>query len=454
MADGSRTAAEFYDERDRRTRQMGVLNEAVARPVAITFGADLAGNRTAQVAVLALVNMLSRLHRRLRISAPESPLLGKGLVPATTLQGALVAAARAIDPFITVDVTSSDSEALSVQVADGPRWYLGAEGACGVLATSPQIFSVEDHAVLGGGMAACLAAAAACNSALGRPSAPARISAWDFMEGPDASGGKPLGHVELGSVLLVGAGAVASALAYWIRECDVSAAWMAIDRDDLLLHNTNRSLSTTAADAGWPNGTPLKKVEILSRMLGAEPRVCWYDEWVTANPEVRPDLVLPLANGRHVRRLVGRRFEPVLLHATTSTAWQAQLHRHVGGLDDCIECRMRAYDSADPVQLSCSTAVIPTSEESSSDAALPFLSGSAGLLLASTLWRMAAGQAPITRENHWSLHFDTTHRIADCARFECTDDCTNRLPSDVRQQIAAASRWAHLLLGRGYEIAP
>lgn len=448
MDDHTRRAARFYAERDRRSRQLGVLDAATDIPVHITFSQELAENRTAHVALLALVNMVSRLHRRLCISAPDVPLLAKPLVPATSLRSSLLATARAIDPFIVLSEESVEGKGLSIRVGDGQAWYLGAEGARGTLAAGLQPFSVGNQSVLGAGMSACLAAAAACKSALGRSVAAARVSAWDLTEGGDASAGPSVGSLDLGSVLVVGAGAVASALAYWIRELDVQACWTAIDRDDLVLHNTNRALSSLAEDAGWadgtPGGTPVKKVTILNRVLGAVPEVCWYDDWIQRNPEARPDLVLPLANSRQVRRLIGQRFEPLLLHATTSTAWQAQLHRHIGGMDDCIECRMRAHESAEPVQLACSTAPVTNPDGTSSDAALPFLSGAAGLLLTSALCRLAVGEVA-RGENHWSLHFDSNHRMGDRSRFECTADCETRMPFAVREQIATGSRWAHIL---------
>jgi hypothetical protein len=47
-----------------------------------------------------------------------------------------------------------------------------------------------------------------------------------------------------------------------------------------------------------------------------------------------------LANGRDVRTLVAQRGEPLLLHATTSPNWTAELHRHRPERDDCPRCRI------------------------------------------------------------------------------------------------------------------
>lgn len=61
--------------------------------------------------------------------------------------------------------------------------------------------------------------------------------------------------------------------------------------------------------------------------------------WV-AQPGRRPDLIRPLANEFDVRRAIGQRGEPILIHATTSPNWTAELHRHLADRDGCMDCRL------------------------------------------------------------------------------------------------------------------
>src|SRR5690348_5542772 len=108
-----------------------------------------------------------------------------------------------------------------------------------------------------------------------------------------------------------------------------------------------------AEHAGWGGTTRWRKVDVFSAGLAAaRPFFGWYDDWLAANDEARPDLILPLANERGVRRAIAHRHEPVILHATTSRSWQAQMHRHIAGLDDCIDCRVRGV--AAPARFGCS----------------------------------------------------------------------------------------------------
>ena len=59
---------------------------------------------------------------------------------------------------------------------------------------------------------------------------------------------------------MVGAGAVATAAAYWLVQWGNLSSWTTIDHDTVALHNTNRSLLFFPDDAGWPDGTPQAKV--------------------------------------------------------------------------------------------------------------------------------------------------------------------------------------------------
>ena len=141
----------------------------------------------------------------------------------------------------------------------------------------------------------------------------------------------------------------------------------------------------TAAHAGWPDGEPrgtsLAKAVAAAQAIEAGHHTQWYDQW-QPDHDVRYDLVLPLANDRGVRALMTQRGEPLLLHATTSANWTAELHRHSPDRDDCPACRIP--DTAQP-KMACANGPAIPEQPSSPDAALPFLSAGAGLLLAAAL---------------------------------------------------------------------
>jgi molybdopterin/thiamine biosynthesis adenylyltransferase len=448
--------ARFYEQRDRRTREYladTIAEQWFERPVAVYVGGDAAGSPRGQLAVLALVNMLARVHRHLCVLCPDNRLLVPHAVLANgscghlSLQDALVAQATAIDPFLRLDFTPRILPAAGIAVGgaiDRPvPWYVGFDGSVVQLSAAPVPVDPRDGFSLGACFAACLAAATAFRLVLGRPVATAKVSAWS-LEPPRNGDPAPsvLGVLDVGNVLMVGAGAVGSGAAYWLRQTGLGGEWVVVDGDVAELHNTNRSLGLTAADAGWPHNAPRPKAEVTADLIGASAKACWFDE--LDHDGLCPDLILPLANERGVRSSISQMGQPLLLHATTSRAWEAQLHRHISGLDDCIVCRMPVQ--ASKVRLECSTVSIG-SPGASSDAALPFLSATSGLLLVNALYRLMAGELAKDDRNFWRVMFNSVHGLTRSGRCHCLNTCCGILPPGARRRINGGRRWTHLDLG-------
>lgn len=439
----------FYAERDRRTAEYGIDPATLEAPVAVMVGEDAAASRPGQVAVLALVNMLARIHRSIAIAVPPAPLIARSLVPAQDLRDAVVATAVAIDPFIRIEVVEDrPSGAPSVGVGEllphGLDVYAGADGAVGILRDEPTPVSPADPTILGAGLGVCLTAADLLHLVVaGRRPFPRRVSAWGFGEGVAADRGPDvLAPVDVGDVLVVGAGAVGSGLLYWLREIGIMGEWEVVDGDVVRLHNTNRSLGFVAADAGWPDGEPLPKADRTAGLVGATPFVGWYDQWIQAHPSSRPDLVLPLANDRGVRHLIANRGEPILMSATTSPHETAALHRQIAGRDDCMDCR---FPDASVPRFECSTGSIDTEKGTSTDAALPFLSAAAGLLLAAGLLQLQAGGIIERPENQWTLWAATQNRSWQFSRRQCNEDCRSAMPIEAVRSINRHTRWGGVL---------
>jgi len=444
----------FYAERDRRTRQYGATADALERPILIMVDPEVAATRAGQIATLALVNMAARVHRRIALIIPGVPLIARSLVPAADLQSAAIGIARAINPvldlYLEPNIEGCDFVArigLGTELPSSLDAYLDWHGGLGVLATSPIPGPTHDPASrFGAATAAVLGAVALFRLGHGQAVHPARLNPLDFTTGAAAGTRDHTGPIDVGDVLVVGAGAVATALLYWARELGTSGGWDIVDGDIAKLHNTNRCLTMTAADAGWPNGepttTPVAKAATAARAIGARAHPQWYDHWQPQH-EARHDLVLPLANGRSVRTLIAQRGEPLLLHATTSSNWTAELHRHRPDHDDCPACRIR--DTARP-QMTCSTGPAVPEEPDSPDAALPFLSAGAGLLLAAALADLPAAAALEHPVNHWQLDLTLTGRLLRPLRHPPRDGCRHIQPRRVRQafQSTESRRWDHL----------
>lgn len=439
----------FYAERDRRTRQYGGHDDALEQPVHLIVGPDVADTRSGQIATLALVNLIVRAHRRLLVHLPNGPLRASSLVPADDLQTAVTRTALAINPVL--DLTTGPGTPIRVglgrDVPAGLDVYLGWVGGRGTMSTTPLPAGETDpQSVFGAATAAVLGAAAVFRIAHDQPVRTTRFNPIELAADDHAGIRDHRTPIDVGDVLTVGAGAVAAALMYWLRELGVVGSWDIVDRDVVALHNTNRCMTMTAADAGWPHGeptdAPMSKAVAVSRAIGGRPHPAWYDQWQPSHPR-RHDLVLPLANDRGVRRLIAQRGEPLLLHATTSASWTAELHRHLPDRDDCIDCRLP--DTTAP-RLQCATGPTDPNNNSSPDAALPFLSAAAGLLLAAALATLPDGPATAGRYNHWHLDLTLATPLVRPHQHQSRPACREQPPAPVRAQVSESDprRWDRL----------
>jgi hypothetical protein len=433
----------FYAERDLRTLDYGGIASALERPVGVHVGADAASTFSGQVATLALVNMAARVHRNLCVVAPNAPLLSHGsLATSVDLASACLATARAINPCIELSSEPSPG-ATSIglgKLAKESSFYAGSRGPAGWIESQPSGFEDEPLAVIGAGMSACFAAAALFRSVHGAFVRPASFDAWSMAESSSPVGSANHNPLDLGRTLMVGAGAVGSALAYWLREYGYHGEWIIIDGDVVELHNTNRSLAFTAEDAGWPGGVAKKKSDVVAALIRAQSFPDWFANWIQTNGDAGFDTILPLANGPGVRHSIASMGRNVLMHASTSPNWTAELHRHLAGRDDCLDCRM---GSESQTTFDCSTGPAPTrGGESGPDTALPFLSAAAGLLLLSGLIRLQEGIMDSGPANHWRVFLNFPRRITQAIPWSCHDGCTVVLPAAARAAINAGTKWA------------
>jgi hypothetical protein len=464
--------ARFYAQRDARTIAYGSTDAALDRPVRLVIRAA-AATRPGQIALLALANMVVRTQRSLHVSLPDVPLRARALVERATLAEALTDTVMAINPALTLSIVMESCLDLEPAVVDPvlghgnaitigigndaigtADLFLGWTGGRAELSIEPVATGGTEGDVLGAATAACLGAAAVFHLSHGRSIAAVQVNLVERRAAPIAGQQQPaatigtsslVGPLDLGDLVIVGAGALTHALGYWVAEVGMVGRRRVIDRDHAELHNTNRCLGMTAADAGWPDGLPggaaLDKATIAARLFGAEPISQWYHEWLDTEPVTeRPDLILPLANEHGVRALVAARGEPLLLHATTSANWTAELHRHRPDIDDCPACRLP--ETTAPT-FACSTG--PADPRlPASDAALPFLSAAAGLMLVVALAQLGErGRLLTDRHNHWRLCFEQLVQIRPAVR--PASGCPHTPPKAARERIRSAwRRWDDL----------
>lgn len=452
---------EFYRRRDKRTKQYLDRALPIGAHVCIAAGGAASRSPAGQLLLLSLANQAARAHRRINFVLPEDAARVEFRSPLSSeraLGDALIDVCQSIDPCGKFELLHDPPESADVSVAIGAAsgdsgfdWYLGVEGSVGRLSGQPCSFPANGNEgnMRGAAVASCLGAAAIFRTSLGLAVRPCSLSSWNYREGEEAALG-PSGHtpVDVGTVLVVGAGAVGSALAYWADALGADGNWTVVDKDLVELHNTNRGLLFLPSQAGWPRGEPEHKSKIVARYFpgGSPPVKEWYDE--SDRLDERFDVVLCLANERDVRTLVAQRHATVVLHATTGEQWLSQMHRHIAGRDDCIRCRT---NDVRELAFGCSAAPLPKEgngvaepEENSPDAALPFLSAASGLMLYTALQRLQAGVLPRGAWNDWRWYFDFEHKISKRGKRKCKASCEVPIGAEVRQMANADTRWNHL----------
>jgi hypothetical protein len=445
---------EFYQERDRRTDAYFDREGRKDARIGIEVGREVVETPAGQLALLALANQAARIHRRIHFSVgnPEADLRASVPFAEKTIGETLWETCTGIDPCGDFNISSDPpgGEVLSLGIGQGltgaHSWYIGADRAVARLSKTSLPFVGSDPALLrGAALASCLGAAALLRDSFGKDVNERRVSAWNFEDGEEAGRGPAdLPAIDVGSVLMVGAGAVGGALAYWLHAFGVSGTWTVVDPDHVELHNTNRHLLSRAEDAGWTedeNTTTVSKSELTARYLPGEAEQEWYRD--ASSPKELHDVVLCLANEQDVRTKIAQRNDPIVLHATTGQSWLSQLHRHIAGRDDCIRCR--THDVRE-THHECSEIEIEDAmgSEESGDAALPFLSAASGLMLASALQRLQAEEIANTPYNNWDWDFAAVRGMARKRVHECRDDCSVWVPPEVRERMNTPLRWAHL----------
>jgi hypothetical protein len=103
-----------------------------------------------------------------------------------------------------------------------------------------------------------------------------------------------------------------------------------------------------------------------------------------------------------------------------------------------MDCR---FPDATIPKFECSTGPVQTSEGTSTDAALPFLSATAGLLLAGGLLQLKAKSIGDRPENQWTLWVATANRSWQVSRRSCAAGCMNAVPMSVVRDVNRKSRW-------------
>jgi len=246
---------------------------------------------------------------------------------------------------------------------------------------------VETTHTLGAVAAACFGVAEVFRRAVGfAPFDGTRIFDLFTLAFTDVPSRGPEPGRHLGDVLLIGAGAVGSAMAYVVARAGFKGRFLVIDFDRVKVENFNRS---PVFAVSTHNELKADAVAACLQASGSEAE-SFPGDWeafVKAGriDDYRSFTWVPVANERGVRRSVQSNLPPRSVHASTSTNWGVNFGRHLLPSDGCLLCRFPTEPLTEAV-LACSTGEVPSAGQKV-DAALPFVSLFAGLTIVAELAR-------------------------------------------------------------------
>jgi hypothetical protein len=392
------TSEEFYRRRDQRTGLVVESSGYREASIRITLARD-ATSFADQVAFLTAVNLTARWCRTIALSAPPAALearLGSafGLAGMSVVEAA-TALARATDPFGRVGTNPGTEPTIHLAIdTDAPPEAYPVMGRGWIAMAGDAVRGDGDtENPLGAVLAACVGSAYLFRSAVGIPCpAGVRLSLWNLRGGETANQGPQLPLVSLGRVLVVGCGAVGSAILYLVPLTGLKGEFDLVDRDSVQISNLSTAPIFFADHVGD------EKVEIAVEYLrrnglSAVAHPLWFDEAVAAGRIFveRPDVVIPTANERGVRWAIQHQVPPLQIYGTTGRNWDSFLGRHIPLKEDCLACRFPRSQLVDEPMLACGSGSLPAVPEAGTPitATLPFLPTAAAVMAVAELVKTA-----------------------------------------------------------------
>lgn len=409
MSEFPATKEAFYQLRDDRTNRVAGVPTYAQKACWVTVDQDMLDTFPGQVMLLCACNLLSRWCRRIYVQFADvrlHPLLAKA---GQSLGAAVLDQMFDADPFgdfyicesvpahadlrlhvgSTCSRTVSSTTLISCSVWHGAVCRPGASG----------LKINESPNCAGALVAAALGVAQVFRDAIGKAGFSPEVLVFDMfrLESQALLGSFPMNQypadMDVGRVLLVGAGSVGSAAVYCMKLLRLVGNLTIVDGDSIGVENFNRSPIFGKKTFGLNKAQAVAAdcAESTIRVSGIPQ---WWDEFVPViGRELDAfDAWLPLANERGVRWQMQNQVPPLAIHASTTQNWGVNFGRHIPGRDDCLVDRFP--EDAQGQLLKCSSATLTDIPNKQIDAALPFLSFLGGALVAVDLLKLKLPDYP------------------------------------------------------------
>ena len=426
------SAADFYAARDNRTNAyQGVAPGYTTAKVVVTADTDYLRTVSGQVALLVSTNLLSRWCRHVSLQVEDVPQIESPQGP--SLSVAALELMRDADPFGSFSNNGEDASDLHLHIGDSPPstnarrlTVISSRGWTARICRSPGGFTAGDENPVGAAAASVLGGAQLFRDALEMDDIFPPSFLFDaFMGLPcrDFIEHSRLGSSPLGRLLMVGAGSVGSATAYFMRLFGLAADLTITDADVVKVENFGRSPLFGCSNVGGAKVTAIEAALRGSHITMRGHRSWWHESPATNLGDF--DLVIPVANEYGVRWRLQASIPPLMVHASTGKNWNVNFGRHVPGRDDCLVDRFSEFDA--PVLPACSAGAVATPSGERIDAALPFLSFWAGFLAAADIARLTVADYPhVPNFGNYSFRKSrfTPQQFDEHPRAEC--ECTRQ----------------------------
>ena len=191
-------------------------------------------------------------------------------------------------------------------------------------------------------------------------------------------------------LLMVGAGSVGSASAYFLPRLGFLGHVDVVDLDNVEIENLDRSPLFEARHDNHAKANVVADY-LRTRGVSATAYPSTWNSFVQEHPALlrQHDTWLALANEHGVRRSMQSNYPPVTLQASTGRNWGIQFGRHIPFLDDC---QLDRFPEEPAGALMCADGPVKLPSGKQIDAALPFSSFTAGLFVTASIAKMAIGE--------------------------------------------------------------
>lgn len=402
----------WYNERNDRSLRYAGRVLPTDRPILLRLPEEFATSHDHQAAMIVAANLLSRMTPALAFDVPLVAIAAPLPWARSDLRNHLCEAAFAGDPggFFEVrgardgDYVLTFGKHGSAATVHGSGWnaYIGP-------GPSPLPDSTEPNPI-GPSLAAVAAVARLFALQMQPMDGPYLLNALHWRNAIVQDDGGYDAARDLGAIWTIGTGSVGTAALYFLTLATRRFSTILFDMDYVKNHNLDRSPIFTALDAE----AKIKKVDATAAYLRSvgvsatpEPQPLDQSDLWSARQAGTPDIVIGAANERDVRSIIERSAPPLEIYGTTGANWEASVMRQIPLVDACSCCLFPPEVQEAPT-ICASAEITPLTSEETVDAALPFLSFAAGLMVAAEILKAGMRGYPFS-SNRTALY---THQDA------------------------------------------